>query len=152
MLTHLVNAIEWLIGPSTQVYCEAAHQFLEGVTVEDTVCASARNGDVLVNYTLNQFQPPNEATFLIHCENGSLKVEWHEQRYGVWPRGAGGWQYHPAPVPERDDLFVAQAHAFLDAMKGAPSELCTVEEAVQTLKFNLAALESARTGLPVTIR
>jgi predicted dehydrogenase len=152
MLTHLVNAIEWLIGPSTQVYCEAAHQFLEGVTVEDTVCASARNGDVLVNYTLNQFQPPNEATFLIHCENGSLKVEWHEQRYGVWPRGAGGWQYHPAPVPERDDLFVAQAHAFLDAMKGAPSDLCTVEEAVQTLKFNLAALESARTGLPVTIR
>ena len=64
MMPHLVNAIEWLVGPSTRVYCEAGHQALEGVTVEDTVCAAARNGDVLTTYTLNQFQAPNEATFL----------------------------------------------------------------------------------------
>lgn len=151
MLTHLVNAVEWMIGPSTRVYCEAAHQLLEGVDVEDTVCASARNGEVPVSYTLNQFQPPNEATFLVHCENGSVKVEWHEQRYGVWPRRAAGWQYHPAPVKHRDDLFVAQANAFLDGMGGAQTDLCTVDEAVQTLKFNLAALESARAGALVTI-
>ena len=151
MLTHLVNAVEWLIGPTTRVYCEAAHQALEGVTVEDTVCAAARNGEVLVNYSLNQFQPPNEATFLIHCETGSLKVEWHEQRWAIWPRGAAGWEYYPAPLKERDDLFVAQAQAFLDGMAGAPTDLCTVDEAVQTLKFNLAALQSARTATPVTI-
>jgi predicted dehydrogenase len=151
MLTHLVNAVEWLIGPSTRVYCEAAHQALEGVTVEDTVCASARNGDVLVNYTLNQFQPPNEATFMIHCENGSLKLEWHEQRWAVWRRGATEWEYQAAPVKERDDLFVAQAQGFLDGMGGAITNLCTVEEAVQTLKFNLAALQSARSGEPVGI-
>jgi predicted dehydrogenase len=151
MLTHLVNAMEWLVGPSTRVYCEAAHQALEGVTVEDTVSASARNGDVLVNYSLNQFQPPNESTFLIHCENGSLKMEWHEQRWAVWPRGAAGWEYRAAPVKERDDLFVAQAQAFLDSLAGGQTDLCTVDEAVQTLKFNLAALESARSGLPVAI-
>ncbi len=152
MLTHLVNAVEWMVGPSTRVYCEAAHQLLEGVTVEDTVCASARNGDILVNYTLNQFQPPNEATFVVHCEAGSVKIEWHEQRYAVWPRGAPEWQYHAAPVKERDDLFVAQASGFLDAMNGATDNgLCSVDEAVQTLKFNLAALESSRTGQPVTI-
>ena len=151
MLTHLVNSLEWLVGPTTRVYCEAAHQALEGVTVEDTVCASARNGDVLVNYTLNQFQPPNEATFLVHCESGSLKVEFHEQRWGVWRRGAANWEYHPAPVKERDDLFVAQANAFLDGMAGGPTDLATVEEAIQTLKFNLAALQSSRTAAPVGI-
>ena len=151
MMTHLVNAVEWLVGPSTRVYCEAAHQALEGVTVEDTVCASARNGGVLVNYTVNQFQAPNEATFLVHCERGSLKVELHEQRWGVWPHGAAGWEYHPAPVTERDDLFVAQANAFLDVMAGAQTDLSTVEEAAQTLKFNLAALESWRTGKAVEI-
>jgi predicted dehydrogenase len=151
MMTHLVNAVEWLVGPSTRVYCEAAHQALEGVTVEDTVCAAARNGDVLVNYTLNQFQAPNEGTFLVHCERGSLKVELHEQRWGVWPHGAVGWEYHPAPVKERDDLFVAQANAFLDGMGGGQTDLSTVEEAAQTLKFNLAALESWRTGMPVEI-
>ncbi|PYI89526.1 MAG: hypothetical protein DME26_01050, partial [Verrucomicrobia bacterium] len=36
-LTHLVNAVEWLIGPTSRVFCEAVHQVLEGVTVEDTV-------------------------------------------------------------------------------------------------------------------
>jgi predicted dehydrogenase len=151
MLTHLVNAMEWMVGPSTRVYCEAAHQMLEGVTVEDTVCVAARNGSVLVNYTLNQFQPPNEATFLVHCEGGSVKVEWHEQRWGVWPRGAAGWEYHSAPVKERDDLFEAQAGAFLDALAGAQTNLCTVAEGIQTLKFNLAALQSSQTAAPVTI-
>ena len=151
MLPHLVNAMEWLLGPTTRVYCEAAHQALEGVTVEDTVCASARNGEVLVNYALNQFQPPNEATFLVHCEGGSLKVELHEQRWGIWPRGAAAWEYHPAPVKERDDLFVTQASAFLDALAGGTTDLATVEEAVQTLKFSLAALQSARTATPATI-
>ena len=151
MLTHLVNAIEWLVGPSTRVYCEAGHQALEGVTVEDTVCAAARNGNVLTSYTLSQFQAPNEATFMVHCERGSLKVELHEQRWGIHPHGAAGWEYHPAPVKERDDLFVAQAEAFLDGMAGAQTDLSTVDEAAQTLQFNLAALESWRGGKPVEI-
>jgi len=151
MLPHLVNAIEWLVGPSTRVYCEAGHQALEGVTVEDTVSVAARNGDVLTSYTLNQFQAPNEATFLIHCERGSLKAELHEQRWGMFPHGAAGWEYHPAPVKERDDLFVAQANAFLDGMAGAETELATLDEAVQTLKFNLGALESWRNVTVVTL-
>lgn len=146
MLPHLANAIEWLVGPSTRVYCEAGHQALEGVTVEDTVSASARNGDVLTTYSLNQFQAPNEATFLVHCERGSYKVELHEQRWGAYAHGAAGWEYHPAPVKERDDLFVAQANAFLDGMSGAETDLATLDEAAQTLKFNLGALESWRTG------
>jgi predicted dehydrogenase len=150
MLTHLANMMEWMVGPSTRVYCEAAHQSLEGVTVEDTVSATARNGNVLVNYTINEFQPPNEATYLVHCDEGSLKAEIHEQRWGAWPRGAAGWDYHPVPV-ERDDLFVAQAEAFLDGIGGKPTDMCTLEEGIQTLKFNLAALESAQTGLPVVI-
>jgi predicted dehydrogenase len=151
MMPHLVNAIEWLVGPSTRVYCEAGHQALEGVTVEDTVCAAARNGDVLTTYALNQFQAPNEATFFVHCERGSLKAELHEQRWGKFAHGAAGWEYHPAPVKERDDLFVAQANAFLDGMAGAMTDLATLDEAVQTLKFNLGALESWRTGKVVEI-
>jgi len=152
-MTHNVNTVEWLVGPTTRVYCEAAHQALEGVTVEDTVNAVARNGDVLVSYSHNQFQPPNETTFLVHCENGSLKFESHEQRWAKWPRGAEGWQYQAATLKERDDMFVSQANDFLDGMlDGKPGDMCTVAEAAQTLKFNLAALESWRTGKAVEIR
>ena len=151
-LTHFVNAIEWLIGPTTRVYVEAAHQFLDGVTVEDTVCLTARMGDVLASYSINQFQPPNEALYQVNCENGSLKYEFHEQRWAEWPRGAEAWQYHPAPVRERDDIYVAQANAFLDGLAGQPTDLATVDEAVQSLKVSLANLASWRTGKPVDIQ
>jgi predicted dehydrogenase len=150
-LTHLANTVEWLVGPTSRIYCEAAHQALEGVTVEDTVCVAGKNGDVLVGYTLNQFQSPNETCFQIHCERGSLKIEPHAQRWGVFLQGSPDWEYHSEPVKDRDDLFVAQANAFIDGIEGAETALCTIDEAIQTLKFNLAALESARTGKSVVI-
>ena len=40
---------------------------------------------------------------------------------------------------------------FLDGMAGAQTDLSTVDEAAQTLQFNLAALESWRGGKPVEI-
>ncbi|MFZ2640362.1 MAG: Gfo/Idh/MocA family oxidoreductase [Verrucomicrobiia bacterium] len=150
-LTHIANAVEWLVGPTTRVFCDAAHQSLEGVTVEDTVSVAARNGNALVNYALNQFQAPNEMTLSIHCEGGSVRVEGHEQRWSVFRRSTGAWEHHKTAPLERDELFIAQANAFLDGMQGKPTPLSTLDEAAQTLKFNLAALESARGGKAVKI-
>ena len=49
--------------------------------------------------------------------------------------------------------FFAQAGAFLDQIEGLPegegARLCSLPEAVHTLKFNLAALRSAGTGARV---
>lgn len=150
-LTHLANAVEWMIGPTDKVFCEASHQALEGVEVEDTVSVTARNGKALVSYSMNQFQSPNETTIQIHCEVGSVKIEIHEQRWGIYLRGGEKWDYRPAPVAHRDHLFAAQAEAFLDGIEGKPNALCTLDEAIQTLKFNVAALQSARTGEAVVL-
>lgn len=150
-ITHIANAMEWLIGPCTRVYCDASHQFIEGVTVEDTVNVAARHGSILASYVLNQFQAPNETTFLIHGELGSVKIEVHERRWGVLMHGEKEWTWHFTPIMERDDLFISQAHAFIDGMEGKPTPLCTFEEAVQTLRFNEAALLSAATQLPIAL-
>jgi len=37
-------------------------------------------------------------------------------------------------------------------MEGRPHPLCTFEEAVQTLRFNLAALRSSDTGTAIDIQ
>ncbi|MEZ0389332.1 MAG: Gfo/Idh/MocA family protein [Verrucomicrobium sp.] len=150
-LTHLVNAMEWLIGPCTQVYCDGSHQMLEGVTVEDTVNVAARHGVAMVSYAMNQFQAPNETFILLHGTEGSLAIEGHRQRWGVLQRGSSDWTWRTVPPLERDELFIRQAHAFLDGMEGRPSPLCSFEEAVQTLRFNRAALQSIAEGVPVTI-
>src|SRR4029077_9536877 len=47
-LTHLINAVEWIVGPTTSVVADAERLKLDGVTVEDTAHVLARNGDVLV--------------------------------------------------------------------------------------------------------
>lgn len=150
-LTHVVNAVEWLIGPCTRLFCDAAHLALDGVTVEDTVNVTARHGDILAAYSITQFQAPNENTFQINCERGSLKIEVHNRRWGFLKHGEPDWTWHVTPPLERDDLFIAQANAFLDGIAGLPQALCTFEEAVQTLRFNEAALRSATTQLPVIL-
>ncbi len=148
-LTHMANAVEWVVGPTTQVFCDAAHQVLEGVTVEDTVNASARNGGALVSYALNQFQAANDTRWDFHAETGSVRVELNAQRWGVLARGETEWRWHAAPSAERDQIYAAQASAFLAGTEGKPNPLCTLEEGIQTLRFNLAALLSWSENRPV---
>lgn len=151
-LTHSVNWIESVIGPVDSVMADCAHQVLPGVDVEDTVHVSTRHGDVLANYTLNQFQPPNETNIQFNAERGSVRIEFHRQRWGVFAAGASDWTWHDAAVSDRDSHFTAQAQAFLDQIEGRPPVLCSLEAAAQTLRFNLAALASAEAGKRIYCR
>lgn len=151
-LTHVANWFESVLGPTDSLFCDCAHLALPGVEVEDTVHISARNGGVLVNYTLNQFQHPNETTLQFNAAGGSVRIELHRQRWGMLAAGAADWTWHDAPVPERDSHFIAQANAFLDQIEGGPARLCTLEAAAQTLRFNLAALAAAERGARVHLR
>jgi len=150
-VTHMANAIEWAVGPTTRLYCDAAHQVLDGVTVEDTVNVAARNGDILVNYSLNQFQAVQETRWDFHAEKGTIRCEVHAQRWGTIALGENEWTWHEDPLGERDAMYVAQAHAFLDGCEGKPNALCTLDEGIQTLRFNIAALQSWREGQPVVL-
>ena len=61
------------------------------------------------------------------------------------------WIWHEAPLGERDAMYVAQAQAFLDGCEGKSNALCTLDEGIQTLRFNVAALQSWREGQPVVL-
>ncbi|MFM9030673.1 MAG: hypothetical protein ACKOTF_08325, partial [Opitutaceae bacterium] len=141
-----------VIGPADRLTCDCARQVLEGVNVEDTVHITARHGSVLANYALNQFQAPNENVVQFNAAGGSVRIELHRQRWGTFAAGASDWTWRDAPVPERDSHFIAQANAFLDQIEGYPAKLCSLEDAAQTLRFNLAALASAETGTRVEVR
>ncbi len=148
-LTHTANWLESVLGPTDSVMCDCSHQALPEVTVEDTVNISARNGATLVNYTLNQFQAPNESTYQLNTANGSVKIELHHRRWGFLRLGDKDWTWHEVPPGDRDTPFIAQAGRFLDLIEGKPAEVCSLEAAAQTLRFNLAALASADSGVRV---
>ncbi len=144
-LTHVVNAAEWMIGPVTRVAADAAHLLLPGVEVEDTVHALARHAGVLASYALNQHQAPNESTFTVACERGTVRCELHACRWMWQTRPEENWHVEQFEPVERDGPFVSQANAFLDTLCIGARPLCTLEEAVQTLRANLALLESVET-------
>jgi len=151
-LTHSANWMESVVGPAESVLCDCAHQFLPDVEVEDTVHLNARHGNVLTSFTLNQFQAPTENTIQLNAGKGSVKIELHQQRWGVLEAGSSQWEWHEARVEDQDSHFVAQANAFLDLTEGQPSCLCSLESAAQSIRFNLAALASAKAGTRIFCR
>ncbi len=144
-LTHWLNAGEWLVGPITAVAADAGRLVLEGVEVEDTAHVLARHGEVMASYSLNQHQAPYEVEITVVCRSGTCRVELHRSRWQWLCEPGGAWHDEPHAPIERDAIFVRQAHAFLDAMEGACAPLCSLDEAVETLRVNLAVLASAET-------
>jgi predicted dehydrogenase len=151
-LTHLANLMEWFVGPTTSLSCEAGHQALAGVEVEDTVAVTARTRDgAIVVWSLNQFQAPNETTLQFNAERGSVIVEYHRQRWGRLARGDKDWTWETFPPAERDGPFIAQANAFLDLCEGKPSGVATLADGIQAVRFNLGAFESLSSGRRINI-
>ena len=145
-LTHVINAGQWLVGDVDRVVGDVAHRVIPGVDVEDTAHVLARHGDVLASYSLNQHQAPNEATITVICERGTARFEFHHCLWRSAVEPGSEWTDHCGAALERDTLFTRQANAFLDAVEGNVPPACTLEEALATLRVNIAVLRSAREG------
>ena len=145
-LTHMINAAEWLVGPVTKLAADADHCVLPGVEVEDTVHVITRHGSIMGSFCMNQHQPPNETTLTVICRSGAVRYEGHRNRWLSCAKPGEEWVLEGEFDLQRDDLFVAQASAFLGQLEGTAPAACSLEEALQTLKASLAALQSARTG------
>jgi len=143
-LTHVVNYVEWLVGPMSRVAADCDHLALPGVDIEDSVHVVARHGDVMVSYSMNQHQAPNEGLMMVICERGTIRVEAHRMRWQVVTEPETPWTVHELDPLERDDVFVNQAHRFLDYVSGESAEpSCRFEEGLQTLRCNLAIMHAA---------
>lgn len=145
-LTHVVNAAEWLVGPTDRVVADLDHKVLDGVEVEDTVNVLSRHGKVMACFSLNQHQAPNEGMITVTCRHGTARFELHRCRWQWMVEPGGEWQDESLEPLERDALFSIQAESFLDAVEGRNAPLCTLEEGIQTLRVTHAILNSATKG------
>lgn len=141
-LTHLLNAGEFLLGPIDRVIGDAAHQVLADVTVEDTAHVLARHGRLLASYAMNQYQAPNETTFTVVCERGTVRFEGHLAQWSWMTEPGNAWHVEPPFAGDRDRLFVIQAEAFLDFLDDKRGPACSLAEGLQTLRVNLAVLRA----------
>ena len=149
-LTHMLNAAEWLAGPIVHLVADAEHLLLEGVDVEDTVHVIARHQHpdkrgVMSSFSLNQHQYANETSLTIACERGVIRYEAHRCRWVSCTAPDSPWEEEASWTLERDDLFTLQANAMLEMLDGA-SPTCDLAAGLQTLRVNLAVLESMQIG------
>lgn len=142
VLTHAINAAEFLVGPVDRLMADADHLVLEGVTVEDTVHVITRHGPVMGCISLNQHQAPNENLITVICERGTARFDLNGGRWSSMVEPGGEWKLEYQFSLERDDIFVNQANLFLDAVEGKGPVACTFEEGWQTLRVNLAVLRA----------
>lgn len=150
-ITHIFNVSEWLVGPITRICVDADHQALDGVTVEDTVHAMARHGKVMASYAMNMYQQPNDSHLTIVCEKGTVRFSLHEKRWRYMLDVDGEWVDEFHEMPERDTWYIHNANAILDGLEGKAPAPCSLEEGLQTLRVNLAALRSMETQTWQTI-
>ena len=81
-------------------------------------------------------------TITVVCDRGTTRFENHRHRWRWMIHPDGPWHDEPHEPFARDALFIAQANAFLDPLEGHGLPLCSLEEGIQTLRVNLAALAS----------
>lgn len=103
-LTHMINAVEWIVGPTTGVVADAEHLKLDGDEVEDTAHVIARNGKVLATYSLNQHQPANALIVTVICERRQARFEGHRARWSWLTEVDGTWQEEICTI-DRDTLW-----------------------------------------------
>ena len=88
------------------------------------------------------YQAPNETVITVVCERGTVRFEGHLARWSWMTEPGNAWQIESAFEGDRDRLFVIQAEAFLDYLDGKRDPACSLDDGLQTLRVNLAALQS----------
>lgn len=145
-LSHHINLVEMFLGKEKEVYAIYDQLELKGVECEDSAVVISRfeKGE-LVSYTINQFQKPNVNTLEFIGTKGNLKWDSVSKKIYFCNSDENIWQEEDC-FEERDEGYITQAHNFLDAIEKKCKIATTIEEAEQTLKACLGALESGEEG------
>jgi hypothetical protein len=91
-------------------------------------------------------QAPNECSLRAVCTEATCRYEPNKHAWGWMTKPGTPWQEEVTELISRDNWFIHQENAWLDTLEYGVTPLCTVEEALQTLYVNRAALASAVQG------
>ena len=143
-LVHMINLLEWFLGPVQAVAAYQRHMNLEGIESEDYGTVTLRfAGEQVAQLTLCLFQRDASWRLQLIGSEGTLRLGDGEGPIDVFSDKTGQWAKGCMTAPNRDDLFMLQAQHFLDCIRGKAQPRCTVAEAERTLRVVLAALESS---------
>ena len=152
-VSHMINYIQWCMGPIESIYCLARHLVLPGVDVEDTVGSviSFSESDAIGTLSLNQFQPANGMMLEFAGTEGILKFDGTTHSIGLCKEPCGDFTWSEKMSMGRDEYHKLQFENFFTAVDNRKPFVCTLEDAEMTMKTILAAHESVKQNMPISI-
>lgn len=152
-VSHMVNLVEWCMGPIEGIYCVARHLVLPNVDVEDTVgCVMTFAGtDAIGTLSLNQFQRKHGMMVEFCGTEGVLRFDGTTHSVGICKEPCGEFIWSKPMNLSRDEHHRLQFESFFRAIDYGEPFVCTLEEAETTLRTILAAHASVRQNKPVSV-
>lgn len=140
--SHMIDLVQWYLGPIGDMCGHIRHLALEGVEVEDTVSLSLdfRSG-ALGSIHVNQFQPLNETCIEFSSVDAVLRIIEPGFRCRVWRKSSTDWEELDVPDGDYAYALQRQAAAFLSAIDGGPPMRTSFAEAALTLRLCLDVLK-----------
>jgi predicted dehydrogenase len=164
-LTHPLDYLRDLLGEVESLYSFNGHISPLAVDVEDAaeIGLKFKNG-ALGGVHVNYFQRPPVHRLEIVGTDGTLRWDNADGilHHYKMPASFGSFSDQP-PSPviesfsppegfERNQLFVAQTHHFIEVVRGEVQPICRLDDGVKALSLALAAYESQKSGQMVHLR
>jgi predicted dehydrogenase len=136
--SHMVDLVQYYLGPADTMSGRIRHLALEGVEVEDTVSLSLDfRAGALGTMHINQFQPANETCIEFAGMGGVLRIIEPAFTCMIWRKGSESWEDLPTEPGDVAEAFRRQAKAFLDVIDGGPPMRTSFADAAGTLRLCL---------------
>ena len=152
-VSHMINYIEWCMGPTESIYCVARHLVLPEVEVEDTVgcIMTFADSEAIGTLSLNQFQRPYGMMFEFAGTEGALRFDGVSHSIGICKEPHREFIWSKAMNLNRDEYHKLQFEKFFRSVDSRESFVCTLEDAEMTMRTILAAHESVKRRRPISV-
>ena len=143
-IVHWINLLEWFFGSTISVAAHQRHLQLQDVPTEDFGNVTLRFADGRVAVlTTCMFQRNKQAWLEVVGSDATARFDLSEQGLQIFRGATHAWERGNARNIDHDDLFCRQAGHFLQCIRGEATPRCTFDDAVQTLRTVLAAVQSS---------
>ena len=163
-LTHPLDYLRFLLGDVESLWSFNGHVSPLEIDVEDSAEIGLKFGNGAVGGVhVNYFQRPPVHRLEIIGTDGTLRWDNADGilHFYQYPASFGSYSDHP-PAPtlesfsppegfERNQLFLAQTHHFIDVVRGKAEPVCHLKDGIEALRLALAAYQSQETGHAVKV-
>lgn len=145
-LIHIINFLEWCFGLPEEVSAGQWRLGLPDISTEDTASMVIKFKTGLIAYLgICLFQQDSAMRVQVIGEKTTIQLREESDSLEIFDSALNTWRRGKATKLDRDSVFMYQAQHFLDCIRGEGKPRCNLEEAAQTLRTMLAALQSGDT-------